>query len=158
VGAALLPAGACRTGHSHHGRAAGALGRVQVGAGRILGHGHLQLDAFQLWADIDRQQLRGRSDQALAERKAQREVLQVAGRGHHHGEGGAVVAQRHRHFLGHHVDLLLPSLRQRCNGRWAVPAGGVCGGVESGMQRVRTREIRRWWTTHGIENSAVAMR
>src|SRR5690606_17651727 len=38
-------------------------------------------------------------DQAFGEREAQRELLEVAGRGHHHRECAAVVAQRHRHFL-----------------------------------------------------------
>ena len=58
------------------------------------------LDAAADRLDLDVVDLRRLLDDALGEREAAGEILEVAGRGHHHGVADAVVDQRHRHFLG----------------------------------------------------------
>ena len=63
----------------------------------------MQGDAFFVADDIDQAELRRRGDDALAEGEAEREILQRMRRGHHHGEGLAVVEQRHRRFDDHAV-------------------------------------------------------
>ena len=55
--------------------------------------------AFEL-LDLDVVDLRRLLDDALGEREAAGEILEVAGRGHHHGMADAVIDQRHRHLLG----------------------------------------------------------
>ena len=60
----------------------------------------LHLDAAADRLDLDVADLRRLFDDALGEREAAGEILEVAGRGHHHGVTDAVVDQRDRHLLG----------------------------------------------------------
>ena len=84
--------------------AAGAAGQ---GAPPLLQRRHalggdveLDLDAAADRLDLDVVDLRRLVDDVLGQREAAGEILEIAGRGHHHGMADAVIDQRHRDFLG----------------------------------------------------------
>src|SRR5690606_454640 len=89
--------------------AAGAAGHGPAAhlQARLAGAGNLDLhhDAVELRGDLDAADVAGLADDALGQRKAQREVFQIAGRGQHGGVADAAVFERDGRFLGHLVPL-----------------------------------------------------
>ena len=59
----------------------------------------VQGDAIVAADDVDQREFFCRRDDAFANREAQREILQIRGRGHHHREREIVVEQGDRNFL-----------------------------------------------------------
>jgi hypothetical protein len=84
-------------------RCGAGLGEVEAAIRR---EPQAQLDAVLLLDDIEPHNLVLRGDDALGQAEADSEVLQVRGRGHHHGMRGAVVDQRHRHLIRHRTRVL----------------------------------------------------
>ena len=70
---------------------------------RTVGHRQMQRDAQLRRFFLHAIQLAGVRQNALAERKAQREIGQIQRSGQHHRVRDAVVFQRHRHLVGHPV-------------------------------------------------------
>ena len=66
----------------------------------LAGDAQLDLDAAADRLGLDVEDLRRLVDDVLGQGEAAGEVLDVAGRGHHHGMADAVVDQRHRDLLG----------------------------------------------------------
>ncbi len=66
----------------------------------LAGDAQLDLDAAAHRLGFDVENLRRLVDDVLGQGEAAGEILDVAGRGHHHGMADAVVDQRHRDFLG----------------------------------------------------------
>ena len=114
---------------------AAALG--QTGFGRW-GHPDLHVDAFGGFNNLNRQNLSGLG-QSFGQRKAIGKVFQIGGGRHHHGLGGPVERQGHRHLFGQHAAV---RNRQR-----AGPKGqtrqGVVGFHHSAAGRMR-RDRLAW--------------
>ncbi len=79
----------------------------------------LDVDARAVILDLDRLDLLGRVDDAFGQREAEREILEVGGRGHHHRMRGAGKGKRHRRLLRHHaVAGAVPAARRARRVAW----------------------------------------
>ena len=114
---------------------AAAFGQTGLGLGR---DPDLHIDALRGLNHFNRQNLIG-IGQSFSRRKAIGEVFQIGGGRHHHGLGGPVERQGHRHLFGQHA--VVPN-RQR-----ARPKGqtrqGVVGFHHSAAGRMR-RDMLAW--------------